>query len=83
MNVHQAQAIYSHITGDSVKVTVYGDYLDHAKNVTPLTARAGYTTVRFQTDQQYFIQFKFENINGGAFTLNGGVNIYVLSELKL
>ena len=83
MNRHQAQAIYSHITGDTVKVTVYGDYLDHAKNVTPLTARAGYTTVRFQTDQQYFIQFKFENISGGAFTLNGGVNIYVLSELKL
>ena len=83
MNRHQAMAIYSHIVGENpVKVTVYGDYLDHTKNVTPLVARAGYTTMRFQTDQQYFIQFKFENITGGAFSICGGVNIYVLSELK-
>ena len=92
---HQAMAIYSHITGDPVKVTVYGDYLDHSKSVTPLTARAGYTTMRFQTDQQYFIQFKFENTviteteggvtttRGGVWTMHGGVNVYVLSELKL
>lgn len=79
---HQAMATYMHITGDDMKVTVYGDYLDHSKSVTPPTARAGYTTVRYQTDMQYFIQFKFENINGGAFTLHGGVNIYVLSEEK-
>lgn len=94
MNRHQAMAMYMHITGDPVKLTVYGDYLDHSKSVTPLTARAGYTTARFQTDQQYFIQFKFENtlieetvgqdttVRGGAFTLHGGANIYVLSELK-
>ena len=79
---HQAMATYMHITGDDMKVTVYGDYLDHAKSVTPLTARAGYTTVRYQTDMQYFIQFKFENIDGGAFKLHGGVNIYVVSEEK-
>lgn len=79
---HQAMAMYMHITGSPVKITVYGDYLNHAKSVTPLTARAGYTTARFQTDQQYFIQFKFENISGGAFTLHGGANIYVLSEMK-
>lgn len=82
MNRHQAMAIYSHITGDGMKVTVYGDYLDHSKDVTPFVARAGYTTVRFQTDQQYFIQFRFENIDGGSFTLHGGINIYALSELK-
>ena len=82
MNRHQAMAIYAHITGDPVKMTVYGDYLNHSKNVTPLEVRAGYTTARFQTDQQYFIQFKFENIGGGAFTIHGGINIYVQSELK-
>lgn len=83
MNRHQAMAIYSHIVGENpVKVTVYGDYLDHTKDVTPLVARAGYTTMRFQTDQQYFVQFKFENITGGAFSICGGVNVYVLSELK-
>lgn len=79
---HQAMATYLHITGDDMKVTVYGDYLDHSKSVTPLTARAGYTTVRYQTDMQYFIQFRFENIDGGAFKLHGGVNIYVVSEEK-
>ena len=82
MNRHQAMALYSHITGDDVKLSVIGDYLTHTKNVTPLTARAGYTMVHFQTDQQYFIQFKFENVSGGAFTLHGGVNIYAVSELK-
>lgn len=79
---NQAMATYMHITGDDMKVTVYGDYLDHSKSVTPLTARAGYTTVRYQTDMQYFIQFKFENINGGAFKLHGGVNINAVSEEK-
>lgn len=81
MNRHQAMAIFSHITGDDLKVTVYGDYLNHGKYVTPLAARAGYTTIRFQTDQQYFVQFKFENIDGGVFTLNGGINVYAISEM--
>ena len=79
---HQAMAIYTHMTGTEMKATVYGDYLNHERNVTPLTVRAGYTTVRFQTDQSYFVQFKFDNVDGGAFTLHGGVNIKVLSELK-
>ena len=79
---HQASAMYMHVTGDPVKVTVYGDYLNHEKSVTPLEVRSGYTTVRFQTDMQYFIQFKFENVSGGAFTLHGGANIYAMSEMK-
>lgn len=82
MNRHQAMALYSHITGDPAKISVIGDYLAPSKTLTPLTARAGYTMLHFQTDQQYFIQFKFENINGGAFTFHGGVNILALSELK-
>lgn len=82
MNRHQAMALYAHITGDAAKVTVIGDYLTPSKTLTPLTARAGYTTLRFQTDRQYFIQFKFENISGGAFTFHGGVNIYAISELE-
>ena len=79
---HQALALYAHITGDPMKITVFGDYLNHAKSVTPLEARAGYTTARFQTDMQHFIQFKFENVSGGSFTLHGGANVYVVSELK-
>ena len=82
MNRHQAMALYAHITGDPAKVTVIGDYLTPSKTLTPLTARAGYTTLHFQTDQQYFIQYKFENINGGAFTFHGGVNLYAISEMK-
>ena len=82
MNRHQAMALYVHITGDPAKVTVIGDYLTPSKTLTPLTARAGYTTLHFQTDQQYFIQYKFENINGGAFTFHGGVNLYAISEMK-
>lgn len=80
MNRHQAMALYSHITGDSAKVTVIGDYLSHEKTLMPLTARAGYTTLRFQTDRQYFIQYKFENIDGGVFTFHGGINLYAISE---
>ena len=83
MNRHQAMALYSHITGDGAKVTVIGDYLSHEKTLTPLTARAGYTTLRFQTDRQYFIQYKFENIDGGTFSLNGGINLYAISELEV
>ena len=79
---HQAMAMYMHVTGSPVVVTVYGDYLNHSKYVYPYTVRDGYTTVNFRTDQQYFVQFKFENENGNSFTLHGGVNIYVLSELK-
>ena len=82
MNRHQAMELYAHITGDAVKATVIGDYLNNVKSVVPLSVRAGYTTVRFNTDQQYFIQFKFENVSGGVFTLHGGINIHVLSELK-
>ena len=82
MNRHQAMALYAHITGDPAKVTVIGDYLTPSKTLTPLTARAGYTMLHFQTDQQYFIQYKFENINGGAFTFHGGVNLYAISEMK-
>ncbi|MBQ3106274.1 MAG: hypothetical protein IJC51_02195 [Eggerthellaceae bacterium] len=79
---HQAMAIYAHITGDEVHTTVFGDYLNHERSVTPFAIRAGYTTVRFQTDQSYFVQFEFRNVNGGAFTLHGGINVKVLSELK-
>ena len=94
MNRHQAQSLYAHITGDPVRITVYGDYLNHSQDVSPLTARAGYTRVDFRTDRQYFIQFKFENTvieetvnnvttqRGGTFTLHGGVNIYAISELE-
>lgn len=82
MNRHQAMALYSHITGDGAKVTVIGDYLSHEKTLTPLTARAGYTTLRFQTDRQYFIQYKFENIDGGTFSFNGGINLYAISEME-
>lgn len=82
MNRHQAMALYAHITGDPAKVTVIGDYLTPSKTLTPLTARAGYTMLRFQTDRQYFIQYKFENINGGAFTFHGGVNLYAISEME-
>lgn len=82
MNRHQALAMYTHLTGDGMNVKVYGDYLDANRQVVPLTVRSGYTTVRFRTDQSYYVQFRFENINGGAFTLHGGVNIKVLSELK-
>ena len=78
---HQAMGMFMHITGDPVSIKVYGDYLDHTKLVTPVTARAGYTTARFQTDKQYFIQFKFSNTDGGIFTLHGGINVYVLSEM--
>ena len=80
MNRHQAMALYSHITGDGAKVTVIGDYLSHEKTLMPLTARAGYTTLHFQTDRQYFIQYKFENIDGGVFTFHGGINLYAISE---
>lgn len=82
MNRHQAMALYAHITGDPAKVTVIGDYLTPSKTLTPLTARAGYTMLHFQTDRQYFIQYKFENINGGAFTFHGGVNLYAISEME-
>lgn len=82
MNRHQAMALYAHITGDPAKVTVIGDYLTPSKTLTPLTARAGYTMLHFQTDRQYFIQYKFENINGGAFTFHGGVNLYAVSEME-
>ena len=80
MNRHQAMALYSHITGNGAKVTVIGDYLSHEKTLMPLTARAGYTTLHFQTDRQYFIQYKFENIEGGVFTFHGGINLYAISE---
>ena len=79
---HQAMGIYAHITGADVKVTANGDYLNKETIVTPFVIRAGYTTVRFKTDQSYFVQFKFENIDGGAWTLHGGVNVKVLSETK-
>ena len=82
MNRHQAMAMYSHVTGGPVGITVFGDYLDHSKLLTANTLRSGYTTARFQTDQSYFIAFGFENIDGGAFTLHGGVNIYAISEMK-
>ena len=82
MNRHQAMALYSHITGDGAKVTVIGDYLSHEKTLTPLTALAGYTMLHFQTDRQYFIQYKFENIDGGAFTFHGGINLYAISEME-
>ena len=82
MNRHQAMALYAHITGNPAKVTVIGDYLTPSKTLTPLTARAGYTMLHFQTDRQYFIQYKFENINGGAFTFHGGVNLYAISEME-
>ena len=82
MNRHQAMALYAHITGAPAKVTVIGDYLTPSKTLTPLTARAGYTMLHFQTDRQYFIQYKFENINGGAFTFHGGVNLYAISEME-
>ena len=82
MNRHQAMALYAHITGDPAKVTVIGDYLTPSKTLTPLTARAGYTMLHFQTDRQYFIQYKFENINGGAFTFHGGINLYAISEME-
>lgn len=82
MNRHQAMALYSHITGDGAKVTVIGDYLSHEKTLTPLTARAGYTMLHFQTDRQYFIQYKFENIDGGVFAFHGGINLYAISEME-
>jgi hypothetical protein len=82
MNRHQAMALYAHVTGDPAKVTVIGDYLTPSKTLTPLTARAGYTMLHFQTDRQYFIQYKFENIDGGAFTFHGGVNLYAISEME-
>ena len=82
MNRHQAMALYAHITGNPAKVTVIGDYLTPSKTLTPLTARAGYTMLHFQTDRQYFIQYKFENINGGAFTFHGGINLYAISEME-
>ena len=82
MNRHQAMALYAHITGDPAKVTVIGDYLTPSKTLTPLTARAGYTMLHFQTDRQYFIQYKFENVSGGSFTFHGGVNLYAISEME-
>lgn len=82
MNRSQAMALYAHVTGNPVKVTVIGDYLTHSKTLTPLVARAGYTMLHFQTDQQYFIQYKFENVDGGSFTIHGGVNLYAITELK-
>ena len=69
MNRHQAMALYAHITGDPAKVTVIGDW-------------AGYTMLHFQTDRQYFIQYKFENVSGGSFTFHGGVNLYAISEME-
>ena len=82
MNRHQLSAMYAHLAGDSMKVTAIGDHLNSPGCVVPLRLRDSYTTVRFQTDQSYVVHLKFENIDGSAFCVCGGVNLYIRSELK-
>ena len=78
----QLIALFAHLKGDSVKVTALGDHGNTLGTVVRDTIRDDYTTMRFQADQSYFVQLKFENINGGTFSLLGGVNANAEFELK-
>lgn len=82
MNKHQVMAMYMQLMGDGLKLTTYGDYMNDEKNVVSTELHAGYTVARMRTDQSYVFAFRFENIEGGAFQVLGGVNIKVLSEMK-
>jgi hypothetical protein len=87
MNVHQVMAMYMQLLNDDVNISVTGDYagagdLQHVKKT---TERAGYTVARFRTDQSHYFRFSFTNQVGtrfAAFSIQGGVNIKALSELK-
>lgn len=87
MNVHQVMAMYLQLLNDDVKISVAGDYPDagDSQHVKKTTERAGYTVARFRTDQSHYFRFSFSNQPVATFTkfsIQGGVNIKALSELK-
>ena len=87
MNVHQVMAMYLQLLNDDVNISVAGDYADagDSQHVKKTTERAGYTVARFRTDQSHYFRFSFTNQVGtrfAAFSIQGGVNIKALSELK-
>ena len=82
MQRRQLLALYAHLKGDGVKVTSVGDYVSKVGVVARDTTRDDYTVVRFQSDQSHFVQLKFENIDGGTFSIQGGININAEYELK-
>lgn len=87
MNVHQVMAMYLQLLNDDVNISVAGDYPDagDSQHVKKTTERAGYTVARFRTDQSHYFRFSFSNQPVATFTkfsIQGGVNIKALSELK-
>ena len=87
MNVHQVMAMYMQLLNDDVNISVAGDYAGagDSQHVKKTTERAGYTVARFRTDQSHYFRFSFTNQVGtrfAAFSIQGGVNIKALSELK-
>lgn len=87
MNVHQVMAMYLQLLNDDVKISVSGDYAGagDSQHVKKTTERAGYTVARFRTDQSHYFCFSFSNQPDATFTkfsIQGGVNIKALSELK-
>lgn len=84
MNKHQVMAVYMQLFGgdSGMNMKVYGDYIDYENPVAVAGVHTGYTVARVRTDQSYVFGFRFENIDGEWFSVMGGVNIKVLSELK-
>lgn len=85
MYVHQVMAMYLQLLNDDVKIVANGDYMDDEQNVKKTTERAGYTVARFRTDQSHYFRFYFSNqidTQETVFSIQGGVNIKALSELK-
>lgn len=91
MNKHQIMALYMQLAGGDMKVTVTGDH-DGAccERIVHHTDDDGYVTARIQADQSHLFSIRFENVEEtidnetsmSSFSIQGGVNIKFLSELK-
>ena len=91
MNKHQIMALYMQLAHGDVKVVVTGDH-DGAccERIVHHTDDDGYVTARIQADQSHLFSIRFENVEEtidnetsmSSFSIQGGVNIKFLSELK-
>ena len=85
---HQLMGMYMQLTGGNVKINITGDYAGSSKELVARRdlTRKGYIAVHVQTDMSNELSFKFDNNtsanNYTNFSINGGINIKCLSELK-
>lgn len=90
MNKHQVMAMYMQLKGGDVRIRVRNDagavVSDQVVHYTP--GSSGFVVNRIQADQSHMFSFQFDNAIDDhptgypPFSIQGGINIKCLSELK-